>query len=159
MLQFKPTFFIAENFTMLHPQRLLFPSAMILLIFLSGCQMSAVKQRIEPLLAKLSPRPPVLLPIAALDATCVSRCARAQTQCEKRQQLRETECQQQFSPTQTQHNDCIANQQPGCLQAVACLGADLSLCKTQHQECLRTCPPAKTPPPAVAPTAAPAPAR
>jgi hypothetical protein len=146
---------------MLRSRFIIYPFAIILFVMLNGCQMLSLKQTFAPLVARLPTLTPALKPSASLDPTCVVRCERAQTHCEQRQQLRESECQQHFNPTNASHATCTAAQRPDCLQPVACLGADLGICKTQQHDCLNACPPVKNPaesapaPAAVTPQSAP----
>ena len=123
--------------------------ATVLLATLTGCQTPFVKQE-------------VIQPTRPLDQACVARCDLLNTQCQQRQRIREQECQQHFTQVRADHAACVASNGLHCLQPVACLGVDMSICTTQREECLQTCqvrlaPPLKTTPrtDGVAPTPGP----
>ncbi|AFL73120.1 hypothetical protein [Thiocystis violascens] len=100
--------------------------ATVLFIALSGCQTPFVKQEASQ-------------PTENRDPACVDRCNLAKNQCEQRQRLRETQCQQDFQQISADHLACVATRGRPCQQPVTCLGADLRICKTQHEECVLAC--------------------
>ncbi|MBK1694496.1 hypothetical protein CKO09_07045 [Chromatium weissei] len=119
-----------------------------LLTSLTGCQVPFLKP--ETLPAFVRQLPFIAKPASApttLDTACAARCDAMRTHCEQRQNLRENECKQHFKPASVAHTTCVTNQRGHCLQPVACLGADLGLCKTQHEECLQVCRPSNATPP------------
>ncbi|MBV5307857.1 hypothetical protein [Chromatium okenii] len=118
----------------------IFLLATTLLTSLTGCQVPFLKPEQLPafvnklpLITKPAPTP------TTLDAACAARCDAMRPHCEQRQHLRETECEQHFKSTNASHTACVTDHRGHCLQPVACLGADLGLCNTQHQECLDAC--------------------
>jgi len=118
----------------------LFLLATTLLASLSGCQVPFLKPETMPAFVSKLPfiTKPTSIP-TTVDAACAARCDVMRSHCEQRQNLRESECQQHFKPTSTDHATCVTDNRGHCLQPVVCLGADLSLCKTQHEECLNVC--------------------
>ena len=100
--------------------------ATVLFLALTGCQPPFVKQEASQ-------------PTGNRDPACVARCDLAQSQCEQRHRLREAQCQQDFQQISADHLACVATRGRPCQQPVTCLGVDLRICKTQHEECLLAC--------------------
>lgn len=100
--------------------------ATVLFIALTGCQTPFVKQEVKN-------------PTVNLDQACVASCDLARSQCEQRQRLREEQCQQDFQQISADHLTCVATRGRPCQQPVTCLGADLRICKIQHEECVLAC--------------------
>lgn len=95
-------------------------------VLLSGCATLFEEQR-------------VIAPTDPQAETCVADCDLKQQQCEQRQLLREQECQAQFNRLTTNLAACLATPGALCVRPNACLGADMNVCRVQHEECLIAC--------------------
>ncbi|EXJ16790.1 hypothetical protein [Imhoffiella purpurea] len=84
-----------------------------------------------------------------LDPDCIERCELARVQCEQRQELREQECQAHIESLTPATEDCERNSYGRCLDPVPCLGAEMHICKVQHDQCVRTCAPEEAEKPAL----------
>lgn len=96
---------------------------------------------------------------------CQERCTRPKEECEQRQTLREQDCQARAKRSAPDYASCSTNKDRRCTEPVPCLGADLGICRTEYDGCVRECEATKdeTPPvgrrvPAELPDASPAPA-
>jgi len=98
------------------------------LLLSAGCQFNPLKPKSDA--AAMSAEP---------EAACAAGCDLAKTQCEERQRLREQLCQEQAARLQNDTTPCNTTANPLCPKPTACLGEDLSLCRTQHAECLSRC--------------------
>ena len=112
---------------------------------LSGCETTWLKPQ--------SARPQ---PAFAPDTACVDRCNLLKTQCEQRQQAREQFCQDQSAQFQPRPDHCDNMPRGHCVQPIECLGADLGLCRSAHEDCLMACRQPSSPPLKAAKTDAPA---
>lgn len=93
---------------------------------IAGCQTQPSKPQTEQ--AKQEPA-----------SACMERCALANTQCSKRQDQREQECQAHAQPPTATSDNCEAGSYGRCLEPVPCLGPDERICEVQNAECLRAC--------------------
>ena len=73
------------------------------------------------------------------DQSCVRQCDLAKTQCEQRQRQREEECQTHAQHASQSETGCRSRPGHHCQHPVPCLGADLSICKVQYDECIPDC--------------------
>ncbi len=100
--------------------------AVMAIVLLSGCATHFEERR-------------VIAPTDPQAQACVADCDLKQQQCEQRQRLREQECQAQFDRLTTNLDACLATPGALCVRPNACLGADMNVCRVQHEECLVAC--------------------
>ena len=70
---------------------------------------------------------------------CLERCELSRSQCQTRQKVRETQCQERFAAAQADYQDCIKSGSGNCRAPFACLGADMSICDQQYDDCFTAC--------------------
>jgi hypothetical protein len=70
---------------------------------------------------------------------CMASCELGKTQCEGRQQARENECRTQFERLSADLTTCLATPGALCIRPDPCLGADMSICRIQYEECVVGC--------------------
>lgn len=70
---------------------------------------------------------------------CLARCDRLKDECEARQNLREDECAARLAAAKSDYELCVAGGSPRCRQPESCLGADMSICERQYDECFTAC--------------------
>ncbi len=70
---------------------------------------------------------------------CLASCELSKTQCEGRQRARETECQAQYAQRTADLDACLATPGSLCLRPDSCLGADMSICAIEYEECVVGC--------------------
>lgn len=70
---------------------------------------------------------------------CLERCARLLGECEARQTLREEECAARVSAAKAHGEACLRSGSAPCPPPGSCLGADMSICRQQSEECILAC--------------------
>lgn len=75
----------------------------------------------------------------AANTPCEQACALAYSQCESRQQVRITECQQHQQELRASYEACVNSGSTTCLHPDVCLKIDLKLCTLQRNECRARC--------------------
>lgn len=115
---------------------LAFLLATALLVAVTGCQMPFLKQAVDRSASGAAANGNVTV---TGSEDCVAQCDRFNAQCEQRQRIRETECQQHFQQIGADAATCAARNGRSCRQPVVCLGTDLGLCGIQRKECLQDC--------------------
>jgi hypothetical protein len=93
---------------------------------LTACQVPLLKQQAPP-------------PAVVSDKACAADCDLSKSQCEKRQTQREQEYQDHIQQVGASQNGCTSGSGRHCLTPVGSLGADMGICRTQHEECLQSC--------------------
>jgi hypothetical protein len=71
--------------------------------------------------------------------SCVAECDRKQQQCEQRQGLREEECRSHYDRLTSDLDACLATPGALCVRPDSCIGADMTVCKIQYEECIVAC--------------------
>lgn len=118
-------------------------SAALIAALLAGCQVLPI--------GKAQPTgDPAAAPVTT-NSACAESCNLQKTQCEQRQALREQDCQASRSGFESGAERCPTRVGTHCVEPVACLGQDLSICETLLAECLSECgsEPATAPAPAI----------
>jgi hypothetical protein len=70
---------------------------------------------------------------------CLASCELSRTQCDGRQRARETECRTQYERLTADLDACLATPGALCLRPDSCVGADMSICTIQYEECVVGC--------------------
>jgi len=78
-------------------------------------------------------------PEGAKSQSCLQRCARLQDECEARQTLREQECAERLAVAKADDEACSSGGPEPCTEPDSCLGADMSICQRQYEECFTDC--------------------
>ncbi len=71
--------------------------------------------------------------------SCLDRCSRHQDECRARQDMREQECQAQYSSAMADYDSCVGSGASNCRRPDTCLGADMSICTRQYDSCFTDC--------------------
>lgn len=71
--------------------------------------------------------------------SCLEQCDLNKAQCEQRQRGREEECRGHRERLNADLHACQATPGALCPQPDICLGADVEICATRHQECVVAC--------------------
>jgi hypothetical protein len=71
--------------------------------------------------------------------TCLERCELPKTQCRQRQEARERECGEIYAVAKADYESCIKSGTAKCRAPYTCLGADLSICDQQYDDCFAAC--------------------
>lgn len=71
--------------------------------------------------------------------SCLDRCARFQEECEARQTVREQECAERVAASEGDRGSCADKGSGPCPPPESCLGADMSICQRQYEECFSDC--------------------
>ena len=70
---------------------------------------------------------------------CLQRCELPKSQCRQRQQARETECGQIYAVAKAEYASCVKSGTAKCRAPYTCLGADLSICDQEYDDCFAAC--------------------
>lgn len=81
----------------------------------------------------------LIQPEGAGSQACLERCARLQGECEARQDHREKDCAERVSAANADQDTCRSGAAGPCVTGGSCLGADVSICKQQYEECFSAC--------------------
>jgi hypothetical protein len=81
----------------------------------------------------------LIAPEGTSDQACVDRCARLRDECEARQTMREQECADRAPAAKTAYDACSGRERGRCLAPESCLGADMGICQSQHEDCFTGC--------------------
>ena len=71
--------------------------------------------------------------------SCLERCTRLQEECEARQTVREQECAERVAVSEGDRASCAGSGSDPCTPPESCLGADMSICQRQYEECFSDC--------------------
>jgi hypothetical protein len=71
--------------------------------------------------------------------TCVQKCELPKAQCRSRQEAREKECGQIYAIAKSEFDLCVKSGAARCKAPYTCLGADLSICDQQYDDCFAAC--------------------
>jgi hypothetical protein len=71
--------------------------------------------------------------------TCVQKCELPKAQCRSRQESREKECGQIYAIAKSEFDLCVKSGAARCKAPYTCLGADLSICDQQYDDCFAAC--------------------
>ena len=71
--------------------------------------------------------------------SCLERCTRLQEECEARQTVREQECAERVAVSESDRASCAGSGSDPCTPPESCLGADMSICQRQYEECFSDC--------------------
>ncbi len=100
--------------------------ALLAVGLLGGCTDSLHEQRL-------------IQPEGPSSQACLERCNRFKGECEARQNLREQECGERVAAAKADHELCVSGGSAPCSQPESCLGADMSICQRQYEECFTAC--------------------
>jgi hypothetical protein len=81
----------------------------------------------------------LIQPEGTASQPCLERCSRLQGECEARQRLREDECAKRVAAGRMEHETCVSGAAGRCVPPETCLGADMSICQSQYEECFTAC--------------------
>lgn len=70
---------------------------------------------------------------------CLARCDRLKEECEARQNLREQDCGERVAAATADYERCVGSGSAPCSRPESCLGADMSICERQYEECFVAC--------------------
>lgn len=96
------------------------------LLILAGCSQG------------LSRKDPVQ-PTGPEGKVCLQRCELPKTQCRQRQEAREKECGEIYAVARAEYDSCVKSGTANCRAPYTCLGADLSICDQEHDDCVAAC--------------------
>jgi hypothetical protein len=78
-------------------------------------------------------------PDASQGQSCRNRCELLKTQCRQRQETRERACQDWYNQAKEDYDLCRNGGAGKCRSPQTCLGADMSICDRQYENCFITC--------------------
>jgi hypothetical protein len=81
----------------------------------------------------------LIQPEGTTSQSCLDRCARLQEECEARQTVREQECGERAAASEGDKASCSGGGSGPCPPPESCLGADMSICQRQYEECFSDC--------------------
>ncbi len=84
-------------------------------------------------------KPEPVSPTSPEGKACLQRCELPKTQCQQRQEARETECGAIYATARADYDLCIKSGSARCKAPYTCLGADLSICDQQYDDCFSDC--------------------
>lgn len=84
-------------------------------------------------------KPQPIAPTSPEGKACAARCELPRTQCQKRQELRETDCNANYQIGQAEYAQCLKSGAARCRAPYTCLGADMSICAQQYDDCFAAC--------------------
>ncbi len=70
---------------------------------------------------------------------CLQRCELPKTQCRQRQEAREKECGAIYAIAKADYESCVKSGAATCRAPYTCLGADLSICEQEYDDCFAAC--------------------
>ncbi|MGE5154576.1 MAG: hypothetical protein ACM3ST_11220 [Bdellovibrio bacteriovorus] len=94
--------------------------------FISGCADRLYEQKL-------------IQPEGPSGQACLDRCARFKDECQARQTLREQECAARVAAAKTDFELCKSSGSRPCSPPESCLGADMSICQRQYEDCFSAC--------------------
>jgi hypothetical protein len=109
------------------PLRLALPLAAVLAAgLIAGCADRLYEQKL-------------INPEGSSNQACLDRCARLRDECEARQTMREQECADRVAVAKADHGSCSGGGAGPCAAPESCLGADMRICQSQHEDCFTAC--------------------
>jgi hypothetical protein len=78
-------------------------------------------------------------PASPQDKACLQRCELPRTQCRQRQEAREKECGEIYALARAEYDSCVKSGTARCKAPYTCLGADLSICDQEYDDCFAAC--------------------
>ncbi len=81
----------------------------------------------------------LIAPDASQGQTCRNRCELLKTQCRQRQDTRERACRDWHAEAKADSDLCRGGGSANCRPPETCLGADMTICDRQYEDCFITC--------------------